>query len=336
MGGSVAGVVAFGALILIIAFWIRRRANGANEAQAQAQAQSYLSPQPQYPQSPPPGAPGASYPGTIPPTPGTADPFLTPMGQAQNLGVSYFPGAPMSSGASAAASVPTTQYAGLPEPQQLDDARLTTGTPYMPMPLHDDLPRPISMNVAPMQGNWSDGSSANGRPWSGFASGPPPPGLNANAFVGYTESTHSGQDPSRWSGPSMVGTGPAYANLNPGFAIPNPGYAGPNPGSMPGPVPGPGLAGASAPVRDNSNLRPPFPLDEPDNGTSTVYLPSSRASGYDDTYAMHSPPGSPPPPGVYGGMVGASGSRNKATTATPPPPPEFASGEKHVYRPSFD
>ncbi|KAB5590107.1 hypothetical protein CTheo_6449 [Ceratobasidium theobromae] len=323
VGGSVGGVVALGVLILIVVLCIRKRANETSEAREQAQ--NDLTPQP-YPRSLPPGASWTVYSGTVPPTPrpGTADPFLTPVDQAQSLGVSYTPGTLASSSPPAAATSPI-QYAGLPEPQQPDGVGVNAGAPYMPISLNGHSPQLNSMIVTPVQRAGADESSVNRRLRSSLTSGPSPPGPNTSSFASYTDSARSVSNPGRLSNPSAISVGPAYAN---------PGYAGPNPGSTPRPAPRPGFAGIGAGIRASYDPNPPpaFPLGEPYGGPSAVNLPSSRASGYGDAHSMHSAPRSPPPPGVHGGEVGVGGSG----TTPGPPPPGFAPGEKQVYRRSLD
>ncbi|KAG8729415.1 hypothetical protein FRC11_008825 [Ceratobasidium sp. 423] len=123
----------------------------------------------------PPDGPGrgtphnhAYSPDPVLPTPGTVDPFLTPMGQHPNPGVPYF-GGPVDRPASGTGSVP--QYTGLPEPQHGDDLGPAVGTSTMLVPRHDiHQPHPLPMSVTPLREPAAD--SGTPRPWSGFGSRP--------------------------------------------------------------------------------------------------------------------------------------------------------------------
>jgi hypothetical protein len=288
-GGTAAGVIVIVAIVILLILWRRKR---ASETQAIAD--------PQHPFAyGPSSAPVYHSPGVVPPTPGTGDPFLTPMGQHQNLGVSYFAGAtPASPGPSGTGSGPMSQYTGLPEPQQSDVTGAAAGVVAMPVPRHDaHHPRPLPMSVSPMQGAGADAGSP--RPWSGYASGPPSSGPNAGAYAGYAESNNSGTQPSRWSSPMAVNTNAGYASPNLEYANPGTAYRG-----------GPEIS---------------------DTAPSTVYQPSTHAGGHDDAYALRTPPGSPPPSGAYGGMIGTGG--NGLPSGAAPPVAGYGSGDEQVYRP---
>jgi hypothetical protein len=187
----------------------------------------------------------------VPPTPGSGDPFLTPMGQHQNLGASYFNGmpqpgspAPLSGSASGTGSgMYASQYSGLPEPQQNDMSG--GGMTAMPMPRYDSThPHPLAMSIVHSQQPEPDNGGA--RPWSGYASGLPSPGANpgVSTYGGYAESNNT--HPSGWTNPTV--------NSNMGYA-----------NQVPAGEPGPG--------------RPP----------STVYQATSHV-GYEEPSVVRSPP----------------------------------------------
>ncbi|KAG9084186.1 hypothetical protein FS749_005419 [Ceratobasidium sp. UAMH 11750] len=116
-GGVVAGVVAVVVLILALVFWRRRQAKQAAATNVQPP------PPPPPPNTVPPNPNPFISTGAVPPTPNSGDPFLTPMGQHQNLGVSYFNGVPASTNPPSGSNSGTgpynaSHYSGLPEPQQ--------------------------------------------------------------------------------------------------------------------------------------------------------------------------------------------------------------------------
>ncbi|KAG9082011.1 hypothetical protein FRC06_005284 [Ceratobasidium sp. 370] len=121
-GGVVAGVVAIVVLVLVIIFWRRHQRAGETPATGA---------QPSYPPVPP-NTNQHNPSGLVPPTPNSGDPFLTPMGQHQNLGVSYFNGGLVPGSNSGAGPYNISHYSGLPEPQHNE----MSGS-AMPMPPYD-------------------------------------------------------------------------------------------------------------------------------------------------------------------------------------------------------
>ncbi|CAE6432906.1 hypothetical protein BN14_03813 [Rhizoctonia solani AG-1 IB] len=132
-GGIVAGVVALVAVIGCFVLWKRGKHGKDNGTSA--------------PASVPGGGPSQAHAyslGAVPPTPGTANPFLTPMSQHPNSGASYFGGP--SNGASSA-----SQYTGLPEPQHGDGVASSTGMSVVQVPQqHTEYPHSLRMSVTPM------------------------------------------------------------------------------------------------------------------------------------------------------------------------------------------
>ncbi|KAG8705227.1 hypothetical protein FRC09_003088 [Ceratobasidium sp. 395] len=198
-GGVAAGVVAIVVLVIILIVWRRRKGNETSTAGAS------------------PAVHNAEHhePGAIPPTPGSGNPFLTPMGQNQNFGVSYFNGVPPPS--SPAITAPSgsnsgigpynaSQYSGLPEPQQ--NSMGGTGV-VMPQPRYDSThPHPLPMTIVHSQRPQSSDVGNVARPWSAYT---PSPGINA---APYAESNNS--QPSAWAAQTNNSTSPppqtGYAN----------------------------------------------------------------------------------------------------------------------------
>lgn len=295
-GGLVAGVVVVIILIVIFIIWRRR----SRQSVASTDAPIVAPPDQQY-----------STTDAIPPTPGSGNPFLTPMAQNQNMGVSYFGNALASPGPSGTNSA--SQYSGLPEPQYSDNPgrigmgmdMAAAGGVAMPSPRRDSYqPRPLPMSVVHSNGNNSNNSNAasdaaSGRPWSGYASAQPSSGVNANpgAYMHYPEVQ---SEPSGWSNP--------VSSINAGY------------------VPYAGGATSSA-----------YGQDRPAGGeaASTVYQPSSHG-GHDESLVARSPPPGSPPPDVYAGMASSSAGGTAKYSGLPSgaaPPTMYAPGEKQVYRP---
>ncbi|QRV93881.1 transmembrane protein [Ceratobasidium sp. AG-Ba] len=267
-GGVAAGVVAIVAIIIIVIVVLRR-----NKKQ-----QETPSPQPVLPVVPPPVQYNESTSGGIPHTPGSGDPFLTPMAQHQNLGVSYFggappPGSPGPTVETGSGSGPynASQYSGLPEPQQNEMSAMT-----MPQPRYDSThPRPLPMTIIHSQRpESSDGGNAN-RPWSGYV--PPAAAAAAAAAAPYAGSNNS--QPSAWTAPTN----------NSGLASPPP----------------------QAPAQP-AYTSPPY-TDGPGRPPSTVYQPSSHLAysppasppppdvygGMAPSGSSGLPPGAAPPTNAY-------------------------------------
>lgn len=245
--------------------------------------------------------------GAMPPTPGTGDPFLTPMAQSQNLGVSYFNDGTASPGPSGTNSA--SQYSGLPEPQYADNAGgmgMGMGAAAgmaMPTPRRDSYqPRPLPMSVTPINGNNNNNNNNSGtdstRPWSGYLASQPPAGMSQGAYM---HSPEIQSEPSGWSNPT--------SSMNTGYAP----YGG-------------GAVNAG------------YGQDRPAQGgaASTMYQPSSHG-GYDESLLARSPPPpASPPPDVYGGMASSSAYPTGKEGGLPSgaaAPTMYAPGEKQVYRP---
>ncbi|KAG9099854.1 hypothetical protein FRC06_004771, partial [Ceratobasidium sp. 370] len=201
-GGVVAGVVAIVVLVLVIIFWRRHQRAGETPA---------AGPQPNYPPVPP-NTNQHNPSGLVPPTPNSGDPFLTPMGQHQNLGVSYFNGAPVPGSLPSGSNSGTgpyniSPYSGLPEPQQNE----MSGS-ALPMPRYDlTHPHPLPMTVVHSQQPQPQMPSA--RPWSGYVQ---PPGVNP---APYADSNNS--QPSGWAAPTNNGWAsppPQGGNVSPPHA----------------------------------------------------------------------------------------------------------------------
>ncbi|CAE6462766.1 unnamed protein product [Rhizoctonia solani] len=149
--GTIAGVVTLAAIIIFTVIWRRRKQGRDNSAgnttgglgAGTSKDHAYSS-------------------GAVPPTPSTADPFLTPMNQNPNPGVSYFAGAPPS----VTSSVP--QYSGLPEPQHSGEVTPSIRASAAHVTPHDaHHPHSISMSVTPM------GEVSDSKTQSHLASTPP-------------------------------------------------------------------------------------------------------------------------------------------------------------------
>ncbi|CAE7134324.1 unnamed protein product [Rhizoctonia solani] len=162
-GGTVAGVVALALIVMFLVVWRRRKPSGAANSETPVGDE--------HPASGPPYNNEYS-PDVAPPTPVTADPFLTPMNQQPNVGVSYFAGPNRPDRPASAGSSP--HYTGLPEPQHGDGMGVAVGTTAMPVPrhnLHDS--RSLSMTVTPVR---TPSPESGPNRLSGFM---PPSGLNA-------------------------------------------------------------------------------------------------------------------------------------------------------------
>ncbi|EUC58697.1 transmembrane protein, putative [Rhizoctonia solani AG-3 Rhs1AP] len=190
-GGTVAGVVALALLAVVFIIWRRKQLNGAANSEIPINGTASS-----------PSSKDAYSPNGVPPTPGTVDPFLTPMTQHPNPGVSYF-ATPLDNPTSDTGSSP--QYTGLPEPQYGDDTGVAVGTPTMPGSRHDlHHPHPLPMSVTPLRKSTADSGPA--RVWSGFISNPSTPsGQNAVHSGGNTPT------PSGWSNPEGTNTNSAYS-----------------------------------------------------------------------------------------------------------------------------
>ncbi|CAE6441453.1 unnamed protein product [Rhizoctonia solani] len=195
-GGTVAGVVVLVAMLVFLIFWRRKQSSGGADSEK------------------PPDGPGvgtshnhAYTPDAIPPNPGTVDPFLTPMNQHPNPGVSYFGGLmdrPASGAGSGAGSAP--QYTGLPEPQHGDDLGPAVGTSTMPIPRHSiHHPYPLPMSVTPLRESIADSDTP--RTWSGFGSRP-----SSGQNTAYGGGGVPYQSPSGWSNHETTNPGSAYSN----------------------------------------------------------------------------------------------------------------------------
>ncbi|KAG8737520.1 hypothetical protein FRC12_017134 [Ceratobasidium sp. 428] len=206
--GAVAGGVTAGAIIvvgLVVLFIIWRRRKNKETPTAGPQS-SYPPASPQFNQY--------NAAGVVPPTPGRGDPFLTPMGQHQNFGASYFNGAApgifataMSSGSHSGSSPPnTSQYSGLPELQQANTARSNTPMLVPRSELHQ--PRPLAMSVERIQRTQSSDIGNVARPWSAYA---PSPGTNP---APYAESNNS--QPSAWAAQTGYASPPYADHSGPG------------------------------------------------------------------------------------------------------------------------
>ncbi|CAE6462775.1 hypothetical protein ACGC1H_007247 [Rhizoctonia solani] len=189
-GGTVAGVMAVALLAVVFIIWRRKQSNGAADSEI--------------PTAGPASGPSNNHaysPDAVPPTPGTVDPFLTPMTQHPNPGVSYF-ASPADKPTGDTGSSP--HYTGLPEPQQGDDTGVTVGSSSMPVPQHDlHHPHPLPMSVTPLRKSTADSGPA--RVWSGFISNPSTPsGQNAHG-------DNNTPTPSGWSNPEGTNTNSAYS-----------------------------------------------------------------------------------------------------------------------------
>ncbi|CAE6451913.1 unnamed protein product [Rhizoctonia solani] len=307
-GGSVAGVLALVAILISLIIWRRKQSTGGPDAETPAAGTGdipshdpaynpgiipptpgtvdpFLTPMSQHPN------PGVSYftshdpaynPGIIPPTPGTVDPFLTPMSQHPNPGVSYFTGAvdrPLSGTSS------TPHYTGLPEPQHGDDMGIAIGTTAMPVPRHDmHHPHPLPMSVTPMGEPAPDSPPV--RVWSGFGSRPP-----SGQIATYAGGNAPYQSPSGWSNHETTNTNSVYSNL-------------------------PSAANAYSPT-------------PPPRAPSTVYQPSSEGGGYNGNRETYSPPASPPPEILYPGAIG--GNLGGLPSGAAPPVTNFTQGENSLH-----
>ncbi|KAG8746983.1 hypothetical protein FRC10_002782 [Ceratobasidium sp. 414] len=189
VGGVVAGVIAVVVLVLGFIFWRRRQ---TSETPATGT-------QPNYPPAPP-NTNQYNIAGAVPPTPNSGDPFLTPMGQHQNLGVSYpngtpAPGTPPSGSNSGTGPYDASHYSGLPEPQQneMDGSAMPLSTP------RSDLTHPhlLPMSIVHSQQPQPQPQTSDARPWSGYAqsSGVSP--------APYVESNNS--QPGGWTAPANNG-----------------------------------------------------------------------------------------------------------------------------------
>ncbi|KAG9121735.1 hypothetical protein FRC07_002188, partial [Ceratobasidium sp. 392] len=230
VGGVVAGVVAI-VLLVIIIIVLRRRSKSETPSTGAQSAYPPVPPKPsQYNEA-----------GMAPPTPGSGNPFLTPMAQNQNLGASYFggvaaPGSPVTTTPSGSNSgtgpYNAPHYSGLPEPQQNAIGGFGTA---MPTPRYDSShPHPLPMTIVHSQQPQNSSGGSVSRPWSGYV---PPPTANS---APYAESNNS--QPSAWAVPTNNSTSPP----------PQMGYANP-------------------PYADQSGSRPGRPA-------STVYQPSSHVA----------------------------------------------------------
>ncbi|KAG8712615.1 hypothetical protein FRC08_014298 [Ceratobasidium sp. 394] len=174
-GGVVAGVTAVVALVLAFIFWRRGQAKEAPATNVQ--------PPPAPPNTVPPNPSPFNPTGAVPPTPNSGDPFLTPMGQHQNLGVSYFNGAPApanppSGSNSGVGPYNASHYSGLPEPQQ---SKTSGSTVPMPMPRYDSThPHPLPMTIV-HTGQQPQPQTPNARPWSGYTQSSGPYAENNNS-----------------------------------------------------------------------------------------------------------------------------------------------------------
>jgi hypothetical protein len=173
-GGVIAGVIALVAIIAVVVLWRRKRPDGETQHPSAHHQPNSL----------------AHNTSTVPPTPGTGDPFLTPMAQHQNSGASYFSGpGPASPGPS--------EYNGLPEPQQ---SHTVGGTMAMPIPRHDHH-RSLSMSMDQVQ------RTEAARPQSGLGSGAPNSGLNEVPYAGHSGGDNLELYPKAWSNAVSNGTG---------------------------------------------------------------------------------------------------------------------------------
>ncbi|KAH7339377.1 hypothetical protein B0J17DRAFT_358606 [Rhizoctonia solani] len=191
-GGTVAGVVALVAILILLIIWRRKQSSGGPDAETPAVG---LGDEPSHNH--------AYSPDAVPPTPGTVDPFLTPMSQHPNPGISYFTGAvdrPISGTSS------TPHYTGLPEPQHSDDMGTAIGTIAMPVPRHDiHHPHPLPMSVTPLREPTPDSPPV--RVWSGFGSRP-----SSGQYAAYAGGNAPYQSPSGWSNHETTNTNSAYSN----------------------------------------------------------------------------------------------------------------------------
>ncbi|CEL58826.1 hypothetical protein RSOLAG1IB_08855 [Rhizoctonia solani AG-1 IB] len=203
-GGTVAGLVALVVLLIFLIVWRRKQSSSNEEVQV---------PQAVYE----PGS-GSLYnhaysPGAVPPTPATGDPFLTPMSQHKNVGVSYF-GSNATGSLSGSNSIP--RYTGLPEPQNGESTGSAIAAYSLPVPRHDiHQPRPLPMSVTPMRENATDARS-----WSGFGSRPSDE--QNTAYSGGVDTSY--QSPRGWSSYEIPNTNSAY--LPDGAAPPTTNFAG--------------------------------------------------------------------------------------------------------------
>ncbi|CUA75407.1 hypothetical protein RSOLAG22IIIB_05880 [Rhizoctonia solani] len=196
-GGTVTGVVVLVAMLVFLILWRRKQPNGTTDSEVPAGGPAVTGPSEK----------DAYSPSTVPPTPGTVNPFLTPMNQHPNPGISYFPGPvdkppverPTSIGSS-------THYTGLPEPQHGDDMGVAVGATPTPVPRHDlHHPYPLPMTVTSLRDPSID--SGPTRVWSGFIPSPSPPaGQNAARGGGTTPI------PSGWSCHEGTNTNSMYSN----------------------------------------------------------------------------------------------------------------------------
>ncbi|CAE6517594.1 unnamed protein product [Rhizoctonia solani] len=189
VGGTVAGAVALALLVAVFIIWRRKQSNGAADSEIPVNG-TVSDPSSSHAYSP-----------NVPPTPGTVDPFLTPMTQHPNPGVSYF-ATPLDKPTSDTGSSP--QYTGLPEPQHGDDTGVAIGAPTIPVPRHDiHHPHPHSMSVTPLGKSTADSGPA--RAWSDFISNPSmPSGQNA------TDGDNNTPIPSGLLNPERMNTSSAY------------------------------------------------------------------------------------------------------------------------------
>ncbi|KAG9084618.1 hypothetical protein FS749_005091 [Ceratobasidium sp. UAMH 11750] len=173
-GGVVAGVTAVVVLVLAFIFWRRRQAKEAPATNVQ--------PPPAPPNTVPPNTSPFNPTGAVPPTSNSGDPFLTPMGQHQNLGVSYFNGAPAPTNPPSGSNSGTgpynaSHYSGLPEPQQ---SKPGGSTMPMSMPRYDSThPHPLPMTIVHSQ--QPQPQTPNARPWSGYTQSSGPYAENNNS-----------------------------------------------------------------------------------------------------------------------------------------------------------
>ncbi|KAG9085732.1 hypothetical protein FS749_004143 [Ceratobasidium sp. UAMH 11750] len=261
-GGVVAGVIAVVVLVLALVFWRRRQAKEAPATNVQP---------PLAPPNPSPFNPA----GAIPSTPNSGDPFLTPMGQHQNLGVSYFNGAPAPTNPPSGSNSGTgpynaSHYSGLPEPQQ----NKTNGSAVpMPMPRYDSThPQPLPMTIVHSQ--QPQPQTPNARPWSGYTQSSEP----------YAENNNS--QSSGWRAPANnEWTSPPPQTLAGSAGSPYAEQSGASAGSPPSTVNQPSSHLAQSPPGS-----PPGSLPLPDIYASGMTAGASGGSGL--------PPGAAPPMNV--------------------------------------
>ncbi|KAG8746984.1 hypothetical protein FRC10_002783 [Ceratobasidium sp. 414] len=268
-GGVVAGVVAVVILVGALIFWRRRQTSETPATGAQ----------PNYPPAPP-NTNQYNPTGAIPPTPNSGDPFLTPMGQHQNLGVSYLngapaPGTPPSGSNSGTGPHNASQYSGLPELQQNEMSGFAMPAP---MPRYSSShPRPLPMSVEHSQ--QPQPQTPNARPWSSYAQ---PHGVNPAPYVESNNSRTGG-----WAAPENNGWANPPPQAQAGYAVPP--YAGqPNtgPGRPPSTVYQPSSHLAYSPP-GSPPMSPPLP---------DVY--GGMAAGGSGGGGL--PAGAAPPVNVYG------------------------------------